>query len=346
MRKSISLLTAILIGALLSGCSLSFSGPTKTGEPTLTDGQVQTQISTLLTAQPTPTAEPAAQNSATPALPTVEPTVEPTQPAEATAYPPADSSSAQPTDTQAAPEATSAVQGEAQAGGGGPTPTPPPTLTPTTGSQGPTATISPDDPRNRLGGATSTDGMNDATSWVWPTGDNEFTAVKYSNGGLIFTSLKEKTGWRLANPTGQPLANLYLEATIRTGTCKSNDQYGLIVRVPVLKDADQGYLFGFTCDGTYSFRSWDGKVGENGKMTRLIDWKASKAINTGSGQTNRMGLMMVGSRMLLYANGTFLGEVNTSTYASGYFGLFVGGLQTSGFTITVDEMAYWTNPKP
>jgi hypothetical protein len=188
--------------------------------------------------------------------------------------------------------------------------------------------------------------MNDSTAWVWPTGVSEFTAVNFTSGSMVLTSLDDISGWRLANPTGREFGGLYLEATVRTGTCKGNDQYGLIARVPVLKDADQGYLFGFTCDGRYSFRSWDGKVGEKGKMTRLIDWTANKAVNAGSGQTNRMGLMMVGSRMLLYANGTLLGEVTTNTYASGYFGVFVGGMQTKNFAITIDEMAYWENPKP
>lgn len=344
MRKSFSLLTAFVISAFISSCSLSFSGPGNAGEPTLTDMQMQTQISTLLTVQPTTTVEPKAPVTSTPQLPTAE-APEPALDVTATS---ADAAASQPTETQASadtnpePTATAAIQGEAQAGGGGPTPTPPPTLTP----QGPTATISPDDPRNRLENPTSTDAMNDSTAWVWPTGSSEFTAVNFNNGTMVLTSLEDITGWRLANPAGSAYSSLYLEATVRTGTCKSNDQYGLITRVPVLKDADQGYLFGFTCDGRYSFRSWDGKVGTKGKMTRHIDWTASKAINAGSGQTNRIGLMMVGSRMLLYANGTLLGEVNTSTYGSGYFGLFVGGLQTSNFAISVDEMSFWENPKP
>lgn len=341
MRKSISLLTAIVIAALVSSCNLSFSGSGTAGEPTLTDIQMQTQISTLLTVQPTTTTEPKAPVTATPQLPTAEVTDTGVETA-----------AVQPTETQAPveataePTATTAGQTDSQAGGGGPTPTPPPTLTPAAGSQGPTATVSPEDPRNRLGNPTSTDAMNDLSSWVWPTGVSEFTSVNFTSGSMVLTSLDDISGWRLANPTGREFSGLYLEVTVKTGNCKGNDQYGLIARVPVLKDADQGYLLGFTCDGRYSFRSWDGKVGEKGKMTRLIDWTANKAVNAGSGQTNRMGLMMVGSRMLLYANGTLLGEVSTNTYASGYFGVFVGGIQTKNFAITIDEMAYWENPKP
>jgi hypothetical protein len=80
-------------------------------------------------------------------------------------------------------------------------------------------------------------------------------------------------------------------------------------------------------------------------MTHLVYWTANKAIVAGSGQTNRIGLMMDGSRMMFYANGTYLGEVTTSTYPSGYFGLFVGGPETPNFAITTDEMSYWENPQ-
>ena len=85
--------------------------------------------------------------------------------------------------------------------------------------------------------------MDNATKWIWPTGVNDFTAVDFSAGSMELTSLKTTTGWRLANPTGDPFTNLYLEAVIKTGTCSGSDQYGVIVRVPVIKDADQGYLF-------------------------------------------------------------------------------------------------------
>jgi hypothetical protein len=59
-----------------------------------------------------------------------------------------------------------------------------------------------------------------------------------------------------------------------------------------------------------------------------------------------MGILMSGGRMILYANGTLLGEATNNTYPSGYFGLFIGAPQTPNFTIRVDEMSYWENPKP
>lgn len=334
MRKMLPFAIILLLVGL-SGCRLNATQSNPNLSPTLSDVQLQTQISTLLTVKPTATAAPIVEVSPTPALPTPEAlipaTVTPGEvvpTATATQVPAAANPTATPPPTLTP---------------GNPTPTPPPTLTPTSG---PTATVSKDDPRPRQGNPTSTDPMDNSTHWIWPTGLNDFTAIDFASGAMNLTSLKTTTGWRLANPTGEAFSNLYLEAIIKTGTCATNDQYGMIVRVPVIKDADQGYLFGFTCDGHYSLRLWDGTVGTKGQMTRLVDWTASKAIYAGSNQINRIGLMMIGGRMLMYANGTLLGEVTNNTYSSGYFGLYVGGAQTPNFTIQVDEMSYWDNPKP
>ena len=337
MKKLIPFLMIVMVLSL-SGCRLSASQSNQVAEPTLSDVQVQTQISTLLTAQPTATEAAKENASATPALPTPGAAVPTATSATkeisvaSSATPTSTAAAAQPTATQAA----SVLKVS-------------PTVTATNApaaTQGPTPTLSKDDPKSHQGAVTSTDPMNNSTKWVWPTGTNEFTSIDFSGGALKLKSLKAMTGWRLANPAGQALGDLYLEASIKTGTCAADDQYGVIARIPVLKDADQGYLFGFTCDGRFSIRMWDGKIGVKGQMTRLIDWKANKAINAGSNQTNRLGILMIGGRMALYANGVLLGEVTNTTFGSGYFGLFIGGISTPNFNIDVDEMSYWENPKP
>lgn len=339
MRKFIPVIILVLLFSL-TGCRLSASQAPKAVEPTLSDMQVQTQISTLLTVQPTATPELEKEGTATPGLPTPEDNL--------------------PTVTEAALVATSTAESlkptSSSSSAAESSPTAPPMLTPTSAAPAvtkvaeatkePVPPLSTDDPKARLGEATSTDPMKDSTSWVWPTGANDFTSISFSNNQLTMTSLQEKIGWRLTNPAGHSFSNLYLEATIKTGNCAENDQYGVIVRVPVLKDANQGYLVGFTCDGRYSIRLWDGKAAPNGQMNRLVDWTASKAINAGANQTNRLGVLVVGGRIAIYANGTLLGEATNAAYPSGYFGLFVAGLKTPNFTIQVDEMSYWENPKP
>jgi hypothetical protein len=222
------------------------------------------------------------------------------------------------------------------------------TATPTATAQpaGPTPTLDPSDPRTRLGSPKSTDPMDNASAWIWPTGTDQFTSATFSNGWQILTSLDEKDGWRIANPAGREFTNTYIEASFKTNTCSGSDHYGIILRVPVLREPDQGYLFGVTCDGRYSLRRWNSKVQPKGEMKRLVEWTASPAINAGSNQTNRLGIYAVGKRLILYANGKLLTEVQDSTFASGYFGLFVGYDVTEDLIIQVDEMSYWENPQP
>jgi len=333
MKKLFSLLCALIVTMSISGCVLPSTTQQASSQPTLSDVDMQTQIAMVLTAMPSQTEGPKIVLTDTPELPAaVTSTAAPIQPTQAAGNPTATANVAAATQTSA-PQATATTTPTSTPTG--PTPTSAPTLTP-----------SPNDPRNRLGNPSSTDTMKDATTWIWPTGFNDFTDVDFSNGSMSLTGLKTMLGWRLANPLGVDFGDLYLEMTVRTTTCKGADQYGMIVRVPVLKDADQGYVFGVTCDGKYAFRKWDGTSGTKGTMTWLKNWTSSQAILAGSNQTNRIGLMMVGKRFLMYANGALLGEVQDSTYQRGYFGVYIGPNQTDNMNIKIDEMSFWENPTP
>jgi hypothetical protein len=334
MKKYLSLISLICVFGL-SSCVLprSSGASQQPGSPTLSDVQMQTQIAMVLTAMPTPTGGGPANTEPTKAQ--TSPTVGATKPI---------LPSASPTQTVAVPSDTPVPQPTAT-----PTAAVSPTSTATSGptpTTGPSPTASPADPRTKLGKPSATDPMDNASTWIWPTGGNDFTKIDFGDGAMTLTSLKKTMGWRLANPKGTDFSNLYLEMTVKTGTCAGADQYGLIARVPVLKDADRGYLFGVTCDGKYSLRKWDGTAGTKGVLTRLKDWTASSAISKGSNQTNRLGLMMSGSRLILYVNGTLLGEVQDSSFASGYFGVYIGSNQTDNLAVKIDEMSYWENPTP
>lgn len=324
---------SILVLVFLVGCGLlSGGGAPTTGNPTLSPEQVQTQMVQLMTQLPNNTGEPAAKVTATQALPTIQVATETTAPLAVTDTP-------QPTATSTTVPATEAA------------PTTAPTATnvvlPTsTQAPAPAFTAPPGDPRARLGNPTSTDYMDDEFAWVWPTGSDDFTSATFTGGAQVITALNEKDGWRLANPAGRDFSNIYLEGTFHTNTCAGSDHYGLMVRVPILKEPEQGYLFGITCDGRYSLRRWNGLVGEKGEMKWLVNWTASSAIAKGSNQTNRLGMFAVGSRLILYVNGVLLTEVNDTQYPSGYFGVFIGKDQTPQMSLRVEEMSYWENPQP
>jgi len=211
-----------------------------------------------------------------------------------------------------------------------------PTLTPTP-SFTPLATQTPpvDDPRATLGNPTWRDEF--ASGANWPLGQDSFTRAQVGDGELVLTGLTTTDGWRVTWPV---VKDFYLEMTVETGTCAGSDHYGLIARVPDLQAANQGYLFGVTCDGRYSLRAWDGEA-----MTNLVRATTGTSILAGSEQVNRVGLLATGDQLILYVNGARLTEIEDSTFSEeGSFGVFVGARQTSNFTIHVSEIAYWESP--
>jgi len=138
--------------------------------------------------------------------------------------------------------------------------------------------------------------------------------------------------WGIANVPS--LKNFYLELQFTTSDqCSGLDRYGVIVRAP---DPNQGYVYGFSCDGRYRLYKWDGK-----RYTPIQDWKNSPHIKAGLNQTNRLGIYLNGDQIKLYANGQLLSEYSDDTFTEGHFGVFIGASETKNFTVSLDEAAYW-----
>ncbi|HLE23089.1 MAG TPA: hypothetical protein VI701_02190 [Anaerolineales bacterium] len=224
-----------------------------------------------------------------------------------------------------------------------PSATEPPTLPPSTATTTPSATAPATntstpiagDPRSALGQPTWRDTFSSATGWN--LGGDSFTRAEIDDGQFVLTGLSTADGWRLTWPE---IETAYLEATIRTGTCQGSDEYGLIFRVPDIHEPNEGYLFGFTCDGRYFLRTWDGE-----QMNSLVSATTASAIQAGGEKTNRIGVWAEDDELSLYANGTFLVELQDDTFPDeGGFGFFVGARQTVEFTIRSDEIAYWDLP--
>ncbi|MCA1954285.1 MAG: hypothetical protein LDL12_03955 [Anaerolinea sp.] len=216
-----------------------------------------------------------------------------------------------------------------------PSPTTQPTLPPP-----PTATPSPEDPTLSLGTPTWQDSFASGTNWNL-SGDgykDDYTHIKIENDAMQLTSLTA-TGWRGWRLGGRKITNAYLEVTLRTGSCSGADSYGLIARAPDYSSG-QGYYFQLTCDGRYNFTVWDASGNR-----ALFSPENNPAILGGSNQTNRIGLWLQGNTIKLYANGKLLREFSDSSIPGpGYFGLFIAGLGSTGFTYFADSIAYWELP--
>lgn len=325
MKKWIALICLLVL--VLSACS--------TATPTETDTQIATKVSQILTNMPTAT-KPGAQIVTATLAPTQASTKAiSTQAPAASATPAAVTSVATTAPTAAAATATK------PAASATPSPTTAATAAPTTPVT-PSATLPASDPRGTLGKSSWKDAMDNGNNW--PTGDDPsgYTAIDFKDGQMIFTGKQAVDGWRLTLPSA---ANFYLEMTVKAEKCQTNDRWGMVVRVPNLAAANQGYLFGVNCNGAFALRKWDGSTLPKGTMTTLMDWKVNKAIEAGAGKSNRLGFMAKGSRISLYANGILLGEVTDAAFtAEGYFGVFAGAHTSSSLTIQVDEMTLWELP--
>ncbi len=280
---------------------------------------VQTRVAQILTSFPTPSLQ-AIADTATPKPPTVTPTntlvpSTPTNTLEATAG------------TQTGEQATGTVT--LQAG-----------ITGTPGTPTITQTFSAEDPRFELGQPTWTDPMNDGT--FWPTGPNEFSNLTFANGEMVLTGLTTKFAWRLASYGS--LKNFYIELTGKFDTCAGLDSMGIMFRVPVLEDADRGYLFGITCDGQYFLYLWDAKEGPTGTMTQLIAAKSSDLIKSGAGQSNRIGIRAENGNLKLYVNGSMIHSFVHSSFLQGFFGVFIKKSETNNLTARITELSLWSLP--
>jgi hypothetical protein len=157
--------------------------------------------------------------------------------------------------------------------------------------------------------------------------------VEIRHGFMYLTAKNANNfhGWTFSYPK---VKDFYLEATVKTGECSGNDRYGLVFRAPSF---DQGYFYGVTCGGRYGFRIWD----PDG-FQRLLEYQDAAGFKAGSNASNRIGVMARGNKFGFYVNGALLGEATNATFdKAGLFGLFIAASDTPGFTVQVDEVAYW-----
>jgi hypothetical protein len=226
------------------------------------------------------------------------------------------------------------------------TPIPSETSTPTETPLPPSPTVSEPgstplpagSPKARLGTPTWTDEFdNQGESWALYS--DEHVNMQVSDGQLVMTALVANRedpydAWMI---TPLNLDDFYLEVAAKPGECQELDRYGLIARAA--QDASTAYVFGFSCDGRYSLRLWDGQ-----KYYLLKEWTLNQAIHKGPAQANTLGFRAQGDRLGLYANDTFLTEIQDDTYANGAIGLFVGAARTDLFQTAFERVSYWLLP--
>ena len=184
-----------------------------------------------------------------------------------------------------------------------------------------------------LGSPDWKDPMDNSNSWYTLSTDN--TEWEFEDGQLRMKSKStdKPEEWGLSSKP--EMKDYFLQATFKTGKdCGGLDRYGVLVRAP---DPGMGYVFEFSCDGRYRLYIWDGE-----NYDALQEWKSSGFILGGPDQTNVLGIWLKGETIRLYANSKLLAEFEDDKFDEGRFGLVIGADETEGFTVYVDEVAYWT----
>jgi hypothetical protein len=316
---------AALLAAILAACSLP-APATPTGED---PAVVYTAAAQTIMAQITQV------TGLTPGAPGTASTTPPpaTLPAAATETAPGSEPTAEP--ATASPTGPPNEQPTSAATGTEPAPSPTAEATDTQPAA-PSATPLPSDPRASLGEPDFRDTFESAENW--PLYEDSHVSFDLDDGELVMTAFNPDfwDSWMLSWPV---LEDSYLEMTASQESCSGLDRYGMMLRATKTDRGYIGYLFGVSCDGRYSLRSWSGD-----KFTIIVDWTASDHLNSGSDQTNRVGVLADGRNLSFYANGNLLKEISDETHQEGRFGLFVGSVNTPDFTVRVDEVSYWEIP--
>jgi hypothetical protein len=183
-----------------------------------------------------------------------------------------------------------------------------------------------------LGEPTWRETFDSAANWFLVDSGNTRFTIDDGEMAMRSASPGSYDEWGLS--TYGEVSDFYMEATVRTDEdCGGLDRYGFLLRSP---DPNQGYVYGFSCDGRYRIYAWDGN-----SYRGLQEWTRSSSIKSGPDQTNKIGVLMDGDTIKLYANDSLLVELDDREFSSGSFGMFVASGETNNFTAFVEDLTLW-----
>lgn len=230
-----------------------------------------------------------------------------------------------------------------------PSATPSQTLTPSetpeateTPTETATPTEPPVDPSSLYGSPTLFDGMDSDRNWASGSGGlPDDQNIRLALGGSRLHVTGKLALWDTWWFTAPSPSDFFLQIKVETNDCSGKQEYGLIMRGPAPNsDNVHGYVFTFSCDGFYRLQRLDDTSPYT--MIEIIPWTESDYINSGSDETNILGIRMVGEDITLYANGFEIDDIDDDRYVSGRFGLFVNAGAPGNFTFDIDELAFWS----
>ena len=169
----------------------------------------------------------------------------------------------------------------------------------------------------------------------WPTYTDENATVDYADRAfLIKVDAPKFSAWSAGDATSDlNLADFYMEVDVARDVGPADANYGVLVR---FNDDNNFYFYGINGLGSYAF--W--KLVDN-EWEVVSDWEKSDAILKGEGETNRLGILVQGSRVTLLVNDEVLTQVVDDAFSEGNVGLYVETRKKGGVEVSFDNVDIW-----
>lgn len=165
----------------------------------------------------------------------------------------------------------------------------------------------------------------------WGRGLTSIADANYVEGALQATMLTRVEPYWSIGPTYKVGASNYLyEADVIVEACTERDFYGLVFRA----DGQDFYAFAITCDGNFRL------IRRLAGREDLLQMAQSPTIPGGPG-VHRLGVLVLGKRILLFVNGQQVydhSESRLSQIPNGDFGVFARMVSSSSLTVRWDNM--------
>jgi hypothetical protein len=203
----------------------------------------------------------------------------------------------------------------------------------------PTITPTPSDPASALGSPFWSGGLNSGGAFgLSDPYEDPNSRIYIQNGKMILISL-QAVGWKTWRLTDRQISNYYLEAQFKTQSCAGMDKYGLVFRANDY-GSGMGYYYEVTCGGLFGLLKWG-----TSNQSYVINQTANTNIMQGSNQTNRLGVLVKGNSIRLFANGKQIFETNDSSFQTATkIGVFIAAVNTPGLTVEVSQIQMWNVP--
>lgn len=165
----------------------------------------------------------------------------------------------------------------------------------------------------------------------WPVQAGSTTQGSYTFVGGAYQMTGGPSDWTLGATTDAIYGDVAVEVTAQQQGPNPQDGVGVIIRQ--INDGRREIVYSVTTAGTWSLSYYQATSQDNGSWTNLVDNESSSAIHTGSGATNRLLLLVRGSRYTCFVNNLFVGtyeDKQKDLPTVGHFGMYLGDSTTIG----------------